>query len=190
MVTVVAHLLEQTSGVSGDWQYDNANYTLLGLMLETVSGRPFADLLSGAITRPLALRSTGCAFAPFAANVARGYEWHGSWTPPEPDAALPCSSVGLTANAADLVVGSKLCVPDASCRRLRQKRGSDSAKLLSGVPTNYGYGFFIADWFGYTVAEHPGNVPGYSAEDALVLRDGLEIAVLCNAGEIGSSRRC
>ncbi len=184
VVTGVAHLLEQTSGVSGDWQYDNANYTLLGLMLETVTGRPFADLLSERITRPLALRSTGCAFAPFAANVARGYEWHGSWTPPEPDAALPCSSVGLTANAADLVdwleaLRSGRVVPAASFRAM-----TTSAKLLSGVPTNYGYGFFIADWFGYTVAEHPGNVPGYSAEDALVLRDGLEIAVLCNAGEI------
>ena len=97
------HLLEQTSGVSGDWHYSNANYTLLGSMLEAVTGRRFPDLLRERITEPLALTSTGCDVAPFATNVARGYEWHGTWTPPEPDAELPCSSVGLAANAADLI---------------------------------------------------------------------------------------
>jgi hypothetical protein len=55
-----------------------------------------------------------------------------------------------------------------------------SATLADGTPTNYGYGFFIRNWYGYRVAEHDGLIDGFSAEDALVLDDGLEIAILCN----------
>lgn len=180
----VEHLLEQTSGVSGNWHYSNANYTLLGSMLETVAGRRFPDLLRERITQPLALPSTGCDFAPFAANVARGYEWHGAWTQPEPDAELPCSSVGLAANAADLIGWLEALRSGRVVSAASFKAMTSSARLPGGVPTNYGDGFFIANWFGYGVAEHSGNVAGYSAEDALVLRDGLEVAVLSNAGTV------
>jgi CubicO group peptidase (beta-lactamase class C family) len=180
----VEHLLKQTSAVSGDWHYSNANYTLLGSMLETVAGRRFPDLLRERITQPLALPSTGCDFAPFAINVARGYEWHGAWTQPEPDAALPCSSVGLAANAADLIRWLEALRSGRVVSAASFKAMTSSARLPGGIPTNYGDGFFIANWFGYAVAEHSGNVAGYSAEDALVLRDGLEVAVLSNAGTV------
>ena len=61
-----------------------------------------------------------------------------------------------------------------------------SAKI-DGIPTHYGYGFFIANWFGYDVAEHPGYVDGFSSQDALVLDDGLELAVLTNANTVDLS---
>lgn len=193
----VEHLLAQTSGVAygnqgyvtiayvpGDWHYSNANYALLGSMLERVDSLPFQNLLRERITRPLGLESTGCRFSPFAGNVARGYAWNESWSPAQDDDGLPCSSLGLAANVADLLVwlealrSGRIVLP-ASFAAM-----TTSAKLPSGIPANYGYGFFIADWFGYTVAEHSGNVPGYSALDAVVLRDGLEIAVLTNAGTV------
>ena len=183
-LSAVEHLLAQTTGDSGAWHYDNANYEHLGSMLESATGTAFPTLLAEGITGPLELTSTGCGVSPYAVNVARGYAWSGTWTPDESPGDLPCSSVGLTSDAPDLLawlegLRSGRIVSPASFAAM-----TTSAKLRSGVPTNYGYGFFIADWFGYAVAEHSGNVPGYSALDALVLRDGLEVAVLTNAGTI------
>jgi hypothetical protein len=56
-----------------------------------------------------------------------------------------------------------------------------SVRLRNGVPAHYGFGFFVDDWYGYRVATHSGNIDGFSSEDALVLDDGLELAILCNA---------
>ena len=193
----IEHLLTQTGGVTdessaygtsasspGTWIYSNTNYSLLGAILERVTGAQFPDLLRRRVTQPLMLESTACRLSPYAGNVARGYAWNGSWTAVASDGDLPCSSDGLTTNAPDLLVWlealrSGRIVSPASFAAM-----TTSAKLPSGIPANYGYGFFITNWFGYAVAEHPGNVPGYSALDALVLRDGLEVAVLTNAGTV------
>lgn len=180
----VEHLLTQTSGDSVAWHYDNANYTQLGSMLEAVSGRPFTNLLRERITLPLGLESTGCRFPPYAGNVARGYGWNGSWTALQFGDDAPCSSAGLTANAPDLLAWLEALRSGRIVSAASFAAMTTSAKLRSGIPANYGYGFFIADWFGYAVAEHSGNVPGYSALDAVVLRDGLEIAVLTNADAV------
>ncbi|MGB8519714.1 MAG: serine hydrolase domain-containing protein [Candidatus Tumulicola sp.] len=180
----VEHLLTQTSSDSGAWHYDNANYAQLGSMLEAASGRSFENLLRERITGPLGLESTGCRLPPYAGNAARGYAWNGSWTALQSGDDVPCSSAGLTANAPDLLAWLEALRSGSIVSAASFAAMTTSARLRSGIPANYGYGFFIADWFGYTVAEHSGNVPGYSALDAVVLRDGLEIAVLTNADAV------
>jgi D-alanyl-D-alanine carboxypeptidase len=182
----VAQLLGQTSGIATEgpatlafdpgtgWLYSNANYALLGTVLENVDGTAYATLLQRRIAGPLALRSTACAPSPFAGNVAYG-KWRDD---------IPCAAAGLVSNAADLVrwlddLRSGRVMPPDALRAM-----TTSGRLNSGLPTHYGFGFFLPDWFGYRVAEHPGYVDGFSSQDALVLDDGLEIALLTNAGTI------
>lgn len=43
------------------WNYSNTNYQLAGMLVEAVSGRPFADVLADRLTRPLGLASTSLA---------------------------------------------------------------------------------------------------------------------------------
>lgn len=43
------------------WSYSNTNYQLAGLLIEAVSGRPFADVLALRLARPLQLTSTSLA---------------------------------------------------------------------------------------------------------------------------------
>ncbi len=196
----IEQLLDQTSGIAPTsdashatlafdpgtaWLYSNANYDLLGRLLHAVTGSGYTALLRARIAGPFSLFSTACTPSPFARNVARGYTWHAGWKETMPfDGGIDdagCASAGLVSNAADLLnwledLRAGRIVPPSSFATM-----TTTGKLANGTPTHYAFGFFIANWFGYTVAEHPGYVGGFSAEDALVLQDGLEIAVLTNA---------
>jgi CubicO group peptidase (beta-lactamase class C family) len=182
--TTVTQLLGQTSGIVSTaaatqlafdpgtgWLYSNANYTLLGSVLQRTTGIGYAALLRERIAAPLALPSTGCGISPAARNVARGSS-----------AAIDsdCSSSGMTSNASDLLdwleglrAGRIISSPAFAAM-------ATSGTLAGGMPTNYGFGFFVTKWFGYRAIEHPGYVNGFSAQDALVLDDGLEVVVLTN----------
>ncbi len=196
----IAQLLGQTSGITAlsgaspvglafdpgtGWAYSNANYDLLGMALHAVTGAAYPTLLRDGITGPFSLFSTGCAPSPFAQNIARGYLWAAGWkqAPPFPggNTDVDCASTGLLSNAADLIhwledLRSGRVVSQTSFAMM-----TATGRLANGVATHYGFGFFVANWFGYTVAEHPGYADGFSGDDALVLQSGLEIAVLSNA---------
>lgn len=198
----IAQALGQTSGVApaGDatsaelafdpgtaWSYSNANYALLGMVLESVTGRTYAALLHDRIAVSLSLRSTGCTVPAFARNVARGYSWSDGWAPVATGLGASddeCSTAGLVSNAADLLrwLDGLRAAQIVSAPALAAMTAS--GKLRNGISTHYGYGFFISNWFGYAVAQHPGYVGGFSSQDALVLDDGLEIAVLTNADAV------
>jgi D-alanyl-D-alanine carboxypeptidase len=168
------------------WIYSNANYVLLEAALERVDRASWPDLLRARIVEPLGLRSTGYG-APPAGLAARGYEWHAGWSV-APAAGIDDDRTqlagGMYSTAPDLLRwldalrAGRVVSPDGFAAM------TSSGKLSGGVATNYGFGFFIGNWFGYRVAEHPGYVDGFSAQDALVLDDGLEVAVLANRAAV------
>jgi len=139
------------------FEYSNTNYYLLGTLLESTTHVPFATLLQTNITVPLGLHETSL---------------------PVPDA-----SAGMASSARDLLtwleaLRSGRVVSAANVQAMTASQG-----LSSGERTHYGYGFYIRNWYGWKTAEHPGYVEGFSADDALVIDDGLEIAVLADAGD-------
>lgn len=163
----VQQLLAQTSGLGNGtdpasppgtvWQYNNANYVLLGTLLESASGRSFADLLRSSIITPLKLSHTSL------------------------DAASPAyAAAGMTSSVHDLLTWLDALRGGRVISESDFARMVSSQSLESGERTHYGYGWYIRDWYGWKTAEHPGYVDGYSADDALVVDDGLEIAVLAN----------
>ncbi|HVA34406.1 MAG TPA: serine hydrolase domain-containing protein, partial [Candidatus Baltobacteraceae bacterium] len=170
----VRQLMNQTVG--GRWQYRNANYAALGSALERTTATPFCRLLATRIAAPLHLASTSCGIPAGAWNVADGSIAAAHYLAP--------AAGGLASNARDLLHW----LDDLSTGRVVTPRYftamTSSGFADGGVPTNYGFGFFIDDWYGYRVAEHSGYVDGYSSADTLVLDDGLEIAALSNADRV------
>ena len=171
-----------------NWAYSNTNYFLLGKLLETQRHLSYPDILEDAIVKPLGLHSTGYNISPFATNVAIPYTYDGRHFVPVENLAQQLNRVGaagaIATNAVDLLSwlealrGGRVVSPQAFDAMTHQ------AKLPNGAPTHYGFGFFTRDWYGWHVAEHPGNIDGFSADDAIVLDDGLEIAVLSNADRV------
>ncbi len=169
------------------WQYSNTDYLLLGMTLQAVTDLTYPMLLDRNVLVPLALRSTAYGPPAFAQNVARGYAWRDGF------AAVPLSqgvfnlafsAGGITSNAPDLLawmeaLRSGEIIPLSSFNAM-----AASGRLNDNVPTNYGFGFFVGNWYGYRVVDHGGNIDGFSSADAIVLDDGLEIALLSNADGI------
>ncbi len=75
-----------------DWSYSNTNYVIAGLLVEAVTGNPFADELERRITGPLGL--VGTDFPP---QPRFGYMLGASWT------TAFWTSAALVSDAADLI---------------------------------------------------------------------------------------
>lgn len=157
------------------WEYRNENYVALGTLLERTDGTPYCTLAAQRIFAPLDLFSTSCG-APYPSrNLAV------SATPPR---RTDPAAAGLWSNAPDLLrwldaLRGGRVVPHSSFEAM-----TTSGRLSGGVATNYGFGFFTGNWYGYPVAFHNGLIPGYSCEDVLSLDDGLELALLSNGNHV------
>jgi D-alanyl-D-alanine carboxypeptidase len=89
---VLALLGPSTFAPGTSWGYSNTNYVIAGLVVERVSGEPFADELERRITGPLKLLGTGIP-APGELPYLLGVSWTSAfWT-----------SAMLDSDAADLV---------------------------------------------------------------------------------------
>lgn len=86
--------------------YSNANYNILGLLVQTVSGQPFGEYMEEHVFAPLAMaHSHTTRSAAQADNVAAGYSlWFGSWwrqtDVPAPTTGMP--STTMYSSAEDL----------------------------------------------------------------------------------------
>lgn len=170
------------------WAYSNTNYYLLGTALQTTTGSTYPDLLGQKILAPLHLHSTTFAL-PRGGDVALGYEWNdGANVPVQGETAdapsITFSAAAMSSSARDLLAW----LEGLRSGKVVSTQGYDdmttTKTLADGTHTRYGYGFYVRDWYGWKTAEHPGNVDGFSADDAIVLDDGLEIAVLSNADAV------
>jgi D-alanyl-D-alanine carboxypeptidase len=161
------------------WTYSNANYLLLQAVLERIDGMPYATLLQERLLTPLQLTSVTYGAMPAAGDVAAGYAAalppHAMSDPPNVFAAgsACANAVGLLRWLEALRAGRAAGAGGVAAM-------TASGTLPDGMLTGYGLGFFLPNWYGYRVAEHPGYAGGFSALDALVLDDGLELAVLAN----------
>lgn len=206
----IAELLGQTSGIPSytdpgatfasaiaaplqfepgtSWEYSNTNYALLGRIIEAQARLPYADALDRELLQPLHLQSTAYGTPPFARNVAHGYQFTGNAfvliSDDGPRAQFAGAAGALSTNAVDMLRWLDDLQDGAAVAPASFAAMTHPARLPDGSSTQYGFGFFIHDWYGRRVAEHPGNVDGFSADSAIIPDDGLEVAVLCNADRV------
>ena len=165
------------------WDYSNTNYLLLGMALERVTAKPYARLVQQRFCVPLHLFSTRFGDAVNAQNVATGYTWRNAIVATPVRAGLSdfaYAAGGLTSNAVDLLQWLEALRSGRVVSPSAFQRMATSARLPDGRHTGYGFGFFVRDWYGRRTIEHGGNIDGFTADEALVLDDGLEVTLLSN----------
>ncbi|MFF4381491.1 serine hydrolase domain-containing protein [Kitasatospora sp. NPDC001547] len=158
--------------------YSNVNYTLLGMIIEKVTGRGYAQEITARILRPLGLNGT---YFPGSATGIRGPHAHGYWTVPEgpapedgSDRDVTVASVTWANSAGELIstlgdlnrfekalLGGRLLPP-----ALLKEMTTTTPIEVEGVPTQLGYGLGLAAWqlSCGQVYGHDGSVPGYSTQ--------------------------
>jgi D-alanyl-D-alanine carboxypeptidase len=165
------------------WQYSNTNFVLAALIVQKVSGEPFAKFLRDNVLTPAhledvlnlntdqsQLKVTGYmrnALAPIRPAALEAPGWYFG----DGDLAMPVSQLLKW----DLTIINQTLLTPAS-----YKEFETSFILADGKDSQYGLGVDILDYKGHKAIEHSGEVGGFVAENILFPDDHLAIAVLTN----------
>ncbi|MEO8638637.1 MAG: serine hydrolase domain-containing protein [Chloroflexota bacterium] len=142
---VLAQLGPSAFAPGTSWAYSNTNYLIAGMLVERITGHPFADELERRITGPLQLLGTGVP-----AKGTLPYLMGVSWT------SAFWTSAMLDSNAADLVRWADALYGGAILR-------ADSlAQMLDFNDEGYGLGAEQYRFGGLTGYGHSGLLRGYT----------------------------
>ena len=197
----VRHLLTHTSeGFPGShYQYSGARFDYLGRVIQSASGRSFAELLVERILQPLALSNTapnplqpaafaltGLNRAQFLDRMAAGYEARGDQLFPLPHADYFGVSAGLIASAEDVAVFSLAIDEGRFLETDTWEEVFTRATSNSGAVLPYGLGWFIQDYQGSRLQWHYGY---WSTNSSLIVRvpeRALTFVVLANTPQLSA----
>ena len=164
------------------WRYDNTGYVVLGMLLEKVTGQPYAAYVDSTLFQPLGLTHTHyCDRAPLIPHRARGYQREGSDFTNAPyinmsqpySAGALCSTVGDLARWNRLLATGKVVSP-ASYGRMTTPEGDAALN-------HYGFGLVRGAIGSHPMIEHGGGIHGFITANAYFPSDSLSITVLTNA---------
>lgn len=164
------------------WRYNNTGYVLLGMLIEKVTGRSWADDVRLRFVEPHGLADTRwCDVRPLIPRRARGYEAAAGgfrnaafleMSQPYSAGAL-CSTVGDLAKWNALLHGGNL-VSAASYAAMTTPEGA-------AAPRRYGFGLGVDTLGGRTLIQHGGGINGFLSENAWFPESQTSVTVLTNA---------
>ncbi len=171
------------------WDYSNYNFSLLGLVIEKVAGRPYADYVRDVFATPLGLANTG--YCEDGTPVAgRGVDYEGGPYGPQPTTYWSSprffASGGLCASVLDLVRWQKALdegrvVSAAAVQSMRAP-----TRLADGHEADYGFGTRLGWSAGRRKVGHTGGGRSNKAVLARYPDDDVTIAVLLNTERSGA----
>jgi len=172
------------------WQYSNTNFVLAALIVQKVSGEPFAKFLRDNVLAPAGLEDvlnlntdqsqlkvTGYmrnALAPIRPAALEAPGWYFG----DGDLAMPVGQLLKW----DLTIINQTLLTTASYQQMET-----SFILADGKDSHYGLGVQILNFNGRKVIEHSGEVGGFVAENVLFPDDHVVIAVLTNQEASGAA---
>ena len=169
------------------WSYSNTNYTMLALIVERVTGKPYEDVLTERFFRPFNLRSMRqCPSIQTTPVEARGYEWQNNSNAiaaPE-NMEWIRGDGGLCGNARDLarwtrlLSTGKILPPDQYATMIAP------TKLADGTEADYGFALSLVQPDGVRKIAHNGAMRGFSASVAYYPETETTVAVLVNRGDV------
>lgn len=167
------------------WSYSNTGYTILGRVLERVSGKALGTLLEERIFRPLGMRQT--MYEPTAPERrATGYV---SWALGEMEPAQLegrgwiGAPGGIWSTAGDIARWDlALMRPGFLTPASRQVMFTERL-LRDGTSTGYAGGLAVATVGGRTILQHGGATSGFSATNVFVAADTAAVVLLSNTDQ-------
>ncbi|WP_199698774.1 serine hydrolase domain-containing protein [Aurantiacibacter zhengii] len=170
-----------TNAPGTDWEYSNANYQILGAVIEQKSGQNYPDYIEEQIFKPLGMTHSAVLIEPNLAGMATGHHpWFGSVRAIAGNEAYPINAPagGIAASAEDM--GRYLAM---------WLNGEDdivsattkAAMMTASGPTSplYGLGWSVDAENG--AVYHTGLVPGAEALASMMPAEKKGVVVLVNA---------
>jgi CubicO group peptidase (beta-lactamase class C family) len=176
--------LEFTPGAR--WKYSNSGYTLLGYVIERVSGTSYASFLQANIFDPLQMRDSGFdSNTPSLPEHASGYL--SAHNPPVYlDMSEFYAAGALYSSVEDLYRWDQAL----ATHRLVSRQTQDSmftpyipcpaGGCALGSDLGYGYGWFLAKESNHTLIYHLGRIDGFLTYNGFYPQDGVDVVLLSN----------
>jgi CubicO group peptidase (beta-lactamase class C family) len=166
-----------------NWHYDNSGYVLLGAILERVTGKSYADLVSELILRPAGMRDTRYGSdAPIIKGRAAGYRKSPAGVVNAPFLSMtqPFSAGALVSTVDDLARWQAALDAGTVLTAESRRKMWTPRTLPDGRQTRYGYGWIIWSYDGHPVVEHGGSTIGFTTANMRLPDDRVYVAVLSN----------
>ncbi len=178
------------------WSYCNSGYSMLGLVIEKLTGQTWDAAMKELLFDPLGLTHTGTLPEEALLHAAAiGHVSGGDDPVVAPVWALPRSlgPAGLiTATVADVLAFARMHlrggVAADGTRILSEEAASEMTTFQTEVPDKYllgdswGLGWIRYDWHGHRLIGHDGNTIGQAAFLRILPEAGLAVALLTNGG--------
>jgi CubicO group peptidase (beta-lactamase class C family) len=166
------------------WRYNNTGFYLLGMVIEKVTGQPYAEAMRQRVFEPLGMNDTRyCGFRGVMKQRASGYEVdHGKLVNAEPmtwDA--PFAGGGICSTVLDLVIFERALEGRRLFADPMLKMMRTPSVLSDGISVDYGFGTRLGSLSGHRVVGHTGSGGGFKNILERFPDDDLTIVVLTNA---------
>jgi CubicO group peptidase (beta-lactamase class C family) len=169
------------------YKYSNTGYAILALIVEQVSGKPFALYLKENIFKPLHMKTT-VAYEEgknVVANRTFGNSFeNGNWV--QTDQSLTSAVLGdggIYTNVVEYAKWIKALWSYKLIDEVQQERAWDKTKLDNGKIIDYGYGWHVEDFQNITHPFHDGSSIGFRNSVGLFPIQKLMVVVLTNRNE-------
>ncbi len=173
------------------WQYSNTNFVIAGQIVEQVTGRPLMDLLTERIFRPLGMKSVwNSDEAELTQADATPYYRHALGplrVAPKEGRGWMFAAGELAMTAHDLALWDESLIAQSILKPESYRQMFTEIKLKDGKGTHYGLGVEVIDRGGHRSIEHSGEVSGFVSDNAVLIDDGLAVAVLTNQDAVGAA---
>ena len=173
------------------WQYSNTNYVIAGQIVENVTGHPLMDLLTHRIFRPLGMKSVWNSDETKLTQAdATAYYRHALGplrVAPKEGRGWMFAAGELAMTAHDLALWDESLIAQTVLKPESYKQMFTEVKLKDGKGTQYGLGVEVIDRQGHRSIEHSGEVSGFVSDNAVLVDDGIAIAVLTNQDAVGAA---
>ncbi len=173
------------------WQYSNTNFVIAGQIVETITGHPLMDLLTQRIFRPLGMKSVwNSDEAKLTQADATAYYRHALGplrVAPKEGRGWMFAAGELAMTAHDLALWDESLIAQTVLKPESYKQMFTEIKLKDGKGTHYGLGVDVIDRQGHRSIEHSGEVSGFVSDNAVIVDDGMAIAVLTNQDAVGAA---
>lgn len=164
-------------------RYNNSGYHLLGVIIEKVTGKTYAQALEERIFRPLGMTSSGYDLhTPILARRAGAYQMtlDGVEHAPYLDMTIPYAAGSLYSTVEDLHTWNQALYSD----QVLPAKTRD--KMVTPFLDNYAYGLVVRKGKsgdrGYTIIGHGGGIHGFNTVMERIVEDRHLIVMLNNTG--------
>lgn len=175
------------------WNYSNIGYTLLGAIIENVTGRPYSEMIQKYFFIPVGMSSSGIHEEDYDAkkdvkNVyATGHRWDKKQKKlvDDDEISLPVtpSDGGMYTTSEDLHKWSNIITgkrPDILSHEILKQMTTSVQNTSKDHDYGYGYGLFIDESSGARRINHPGWIVGFRSHFCFYPDKDIYISVFCN----------